>query len=119
MKLPSRAKQAEEKGSEVFYPPLSPEAGYFIDYMLSLDFIEPGMAGPVRLSFTEIYSWSKLHGVQLKPWEVTLIRKMSTEFASEVSAAESPQRPAPWTPEVVAVDQTKLASHIKDVLRGR
>lgn len=118
VKLPSRAKQAEEKEMEIYYPPLAPEAVYLVDYLRSLDFIEPSMGGPIRLSFAEIWSWARLNHIALKPWEVTILRQLSTEFASEVTAAENPQRPAPWVPEVAPVDQKALARRIKDLLRG-
>ena len=118
VKLPSRAAKALEDDAEIYYPPLAPELGYLVEYLRRLDFIEPGAAGPVRLSFTEIRSWAQLSGVQLKPWEVDLLRQMSTEFVSEVNAAENPQRPAPWMPVDALQEKQAIARRIKDVLRG-
>lgn len=116
--LPSRARQALDKDAEIYYPPLPAELSYLVEYLRRLDFIEPGMAGPVRLSFTEIRSWAVLCGIQLKPWEVDMLRQMSTEFVSEVNAAESPLRPAPWMPSDGLQAKVAIARRIKDVLRG-
>lgn len=97
---------------------MAAELEYLVGYLSRLDFIEPGAAGPVRLSFTEIRSWALLSGVQLKPWEVDLLRRMSSEFVSELNAAENPQRPAPWLPSDGLQEKMAIARRIKDVLRG-
>lgn len=36
--------------------------------------------GPASISFTEIQAWSSLMGVQLTPWEVSMIRRLDVAF---------------------------------------
>lgn len=36
--------------------------------------------GANPLSFTEIFSWSALTRVRLRPWEVAALRRLDTEF---------------------------------------
>lgn len=116
--LPCRAKQAREKGFDLYYPPLSMEVGYLVEYLESFDYVEPGLHGPLRVSFHELGAWACLNGIDLKPWEVTMLRMMSAEFASELAAADNPQRPPPWSPAPQQIDRRALAQHVKGVLRG-
>lgn len=118
VQLPPRAEQAKAREAEVYYPPLAGEVRYLLEYLQALDYVEPGMAGPVRLSYREIEAWTQLSGVSLRPWEVTTLRAMSAEFAREIRAAEDPKHPAPWAPEPEQLDRKAVARRIKDALRG-
>jgi len=116
--LPTRAKQAQDKDGELYYPPIPREVAYLLGHLESLGYSEVGMGGPVPLSWQEIAAWSQLQGVELRPWEATVLRSMSEQFVRELSEAESHLRPPPWSPEPEQIDQRELAQRIKDVLRG-
>ncbi|QIL71671.1 hypothetical protein G7048_15695 [Diaphorobacter sp. HDW4B] len=102
----------------MYYPPLDDEARYLLDYLQALDYVESGLSGPIKLSFGEIESWTRLMSVHLQAWEVTFLRSMSTAFARELHAAENPSHPAPWAPVVEQIDRKRVARRIKDVLRS-
>ena len=118
VKLPRRSEQAREKGEDPYFPPLVEEAHYLLEYLRALGYAAAGVAGPTCISFTEIDAWARLSAVSLHPWEVTILRALSSEFVSEIGAAEDHLRPAPWSPEPEQIDRKALASRIKDVLRG-
>lgn len=117
IELPKRAVAAGDKGDLLYFPPLAQEARYLLEHLQSLGYVQPGMGGPMRLTHQEICAWSELHGVALWSWEVTALREMSGEFASELIAAESEKRPPPWSPSPDQVDQVELVARIKNVLR--
>ena len=62
-------------------------------------------AGPVGsngygvegLKWSEINSWLTLTGLFLCPWEITLIKELSEEFASEFNNSNGKAAPAPYT----------------------
>lgn len=117
----SRLEEAEQVEEDVYYPPLPEEVRYLVEYLQALDYVEPGMAGPVRLGFGEIESWARLNGVRLNPWEAKLLRQLSSEFARELSRSGNPAAPAPWSDPHVLRAQAKqrdMSKHIKSVLRG-
>ena len=116
--LPIRAQQAQDKGDVPYYPPIPSEVSYLLSHLEGLGFSEVGMAGPVPLSWQEIAAWSHLQGVELNPWEATVLRSMSEQFVRELAEAENHLRPPPWSPEPEQIDQQELAQRIKDVLRG-
>jgi hypothetical protein len=41
--------------------------------------------GTNPISFSEIMSWCKLNDIQLTPWEVSVIRKLDTEYVNIVN----------------------------------
>ena len=89
-----------------------------LEYLQALDYVESGMSGPIKLSFGEIESWTRLMGVQLQSWEVALLRSMSAAFARELAFAENPRHPAPWAPVVEQIDRKRVARRVKDLLRS-
>lgn len=116
--MPPRIDEVQRQDTEAYYPDLNDEVRYLLDYLQAMDYVEQGMSGPVRLSFAEIEAWAQLAAVELLPWEVSVLRAMSSAFASEVRAAESINRPPPWVPVPEQIDRVKVALHVRSVLRG-
>lgn len=116
--LPTRLKQAEDKGEVPYFPPLPVEVHYLMGHLQGIGYVEHGMGGPLRLTHVEIAAWCALYGIELRPWEVHVLREMSDAFARELVAAENWQHPAPWAAAPEQVNQQALVHRIKDVLRG-
>lgn len=38
------------------------------------------MAGPARISFTDIDAWQRVNSVALRPWQIDAIRKADREY---------------------------------------
>lgn len=102
-------------------PPL-PEiefAGYLIDYLMEIGPALQGGAGPAVISQGEIRAWQQNTGIELMPWESTLLRRLSFEWIGEQRLAESPDRPAPWGSQVTDVDRDVVARKVALAFKGR
>jgi hypothetical protein len=55
-----------------------------------------GGMGMAPLTFSELESWQRQIGIELKPWEVRLLRRLSGEYCAESSAATKADAPAPF-----------------------
>lgn len=116
--MPTRAARAKEQGDDLYFPPLPAEVSYLLGYLQSMGYVERTMAGTQCLSHQEMAAWCQLHGVALWPWEVSVLRAMSNEFAQELAASEDYQRPPPWSPEGEQIDRAAVARRVKEALRG-
>lgn len=77
-----------------FLPPVS------MPYLVDL-FFEVGPAtstgmGQALLTHEEIGAWQRNMNVELRPWEMRAMRRMSAEWIAEAQAAEDPKRPPPY-----------------------
>jgi hypothetical protein len=71
------------------------EAVYLIGYLWE---IGPTMAAggyPGPVTHEEIISWQELTGIELRPWEVRFLRRLSGEYIVESQRAEKIDCPAP------------------------
>lgn len=92
----SRRKSLESNGNPVEMPPL-PYGDYLINFLYE---VGPTMAagmGAGPLTYSEIEAWQRANGIELRPWESALMRRLSCEYASESYAATKRDRPAPFT----------------------
>lgn len=52
--------------------------------------------GVVPLTWSELVAWQSANSIQLQPWELSFIRRLSADYAAESSRATDPDRPPPW-----------------------
>jgi hypothetical protein len=71
--------------------------------------------GQAPFSWQELASWQEQNGFTLKPWELSIIRKASAVYVEQVHLSSKIDCPPPG--KVVEQDQSKLAQHIKGILR--
>lgn len=76
-------------------PPLS-GAAHVVGYLYELGPIVAAGMGAAPVSHLEIAAWVRLTGIELHPWEVRFLRRLSGEYLAELHAAEKADRPAPW-----------------------
>lgn len=109
----SRIEQFERAGRDIIWPDLS--CPYLFDLLLNMGaYTNLGM-GHVPLSWQEIDSWQKQNGIELKPWELSIIRRSSAAYVQQLQLATKPDCPPPG--KVVEQDPAQLAKHIKGILR--
>lgn len=65
---------------------------YLVEYLVELGVTEGDKSLPNR----EIESWQRQSGIELQPWEVRLVKRLSDVYLSESHAARDPDAPAPW-----------------------
>ena len=78
---------------------------YLIGYLFDVGPTMAGAMGDAPLSYGELQSWQHLSGVDLTPWEVRLMRKLSTDYLVQLQKSEKPECPPPfggWDRDAVA-----------------
>jgi hypothetical protein len=64
--------------------PYDTRVAYILDWFWSLDSGRDGNGfGPNKLRYSEIVAWSNLHGIELAPWEVDMIKELDDERCKE------------------------------------
>ena len=72
-------------------PPLTCSE-HLVSYLFD---IGPTIAGNL-LTHAEIGAWQENVGIDLEPWEVRVLRRLSSDYMSESRKAEKPDCPSPW-----------------------
>jgi len=104
-----------DRGDDDYQPEMPPvDAEYLLTYLWE---IGPTMAAggyPGPITHEELRSWQANTGIELEPWEVRFLRRLSGEYIAESHRAEKADCPAPWSqegkPQVSAVAQALQAS---------
>jgi len=99
-------------------PPVD-AADYLIEYLFEIGpTVAAGMgAGPI--THVEMCAWVDLTGIELCPWEVRFLRRLSREYLSEFHEAEKTDRLPPWNPEEAhRIDREAVAKKIKNAFRS-
>ncbi len=91
-----------------------------VTYLLEIFFdIGPTMAagmGAGPITHEEIRAWQSNTGVELQPWQVRTLRRMSFDYLSEAYRAEKADCPAPW--ERVEVDYAAVSNNMMNAIRA-
>lgn len=91
----SRQQQMSDEGIEPEMPDL--EWGRrLIDYLLEVGPVMATGMGSAPITFTELSNWQAQLGLQLSPWEVRTLRRLSLEYNSESQLATKPDREPPF-----------------------
>lgn len=109
----TRFEQLISSEKEVLLPDLS--CPYLFKFLMSMGASSSTGMGQIPLSWQEIESWQNQHGILLKPWELSIIRKASAIYVEQVQLAAKADCPPPG--KVVEQEPDKLAQHIKSILR--
>jgi hypothetical protein len=73
-----------------------PYGQYLIDHLFEVGPTLSSGVGPSPLSFSEIESWQRQMCIELHPWELRLLRRLSAEYCAESQAATKQGAPAPF-----------------------
>jgi hypothetical protein len=105
-----------DAGEEPDLPEIDPEAQHLIEYLMDAGPVVSGAQGTAPLSWADLQAWQEGSGVSLPPWQLRLIRRLSSEYLAETIRAEAHDAPPPWER---APDRGRIAKHIKSILRTR
>lgn len=91
------------------------DALYIVSYLIELGVVE----GEHALTWQEIESWQGQCGIELQPWEVRFVKRLSEAYLGESQAARDPDAEAPWAdaPYVVPTSR-QMANRMKMAIRG-
>ena len=87
----TRLEQMKAKGEVPLLPP-NP-APYLTDWLFE---IGPS-SGDGAISFGDLAAWQGIVGVDLKPWEAKLIRRLSGVYLGTLRGTRKPDCPPPYT----------------------
>lgn len=94
-----------------------PECGalYLVEYL-----IEMGVThGELAIPHAEIESWQRQCGIELQPWEVRFVKRLSEAYLSESHAARDPDAETPWADAPYVVPTARqTANRMKAMIRG-
>jgi hypothetical protein len=93
------------------------DAPYLLEYFWEVGPALSGGMGDAPLTFQEIQSYQDQIGIELQPWEVRLLRRLSGEYLAESQKATKLNYPAPWKPEENTVDKAVKADSLRNALR--
>jgi hypothetical protein len=92
----SRLESMRDSRGEDYQPDMPPvDAEYLIGYLWEVGptMASGGYPGPV--THEEIRAWMDLTGIELQPWEVRFLRRLSGDYMGESQRAEKADCPAP------------------------
>ena len=83
--------------------PVNP-APYLSEWLFDMGPTVVGGMGESPLGYQDMAAWQAVSGIELMPWEASLLRRLSGAYAVMRHKAEEPACPAPYTG---AVDELK------------
>ena len=88
-----------------------PECGalYLVEYLIELGVTQ----GEQSLEWCSIESWQHQCGIELQPWEVRFVKRLSEAYLGESHAARDPDAEAPWADAPYLVATTRGMDAVK------
>jgi hypothetical protein len=111
-----------EKMRDKDVTPLLPRnsAPYLTDWLFEIGPTSAGSMGEGPLGYRDFAAWQTISGVELMPWEASLLRRLSIEYAVTRNKAEDQAFPAPYGGEAddVIVNRPQVAKQV-DAMFGK
>jgi hypothetical protein len=104
--------QREEK--VIYLPEVT--AMYLINYLFEVGPCSQDGMGMAPISWQELESWQRQTGIELQQWELLALKIASKEYVSQTNISHKADCPPPG--KILEQEPHKVASHIKNVLRG-
>lgn len=112
---PSRMADAQADGVDQERPPLTDS--YLVECLFDAGPVLPGGMGVVPLGFVDLRAWQHAMGLTLTPWQAKTLRRLSCDYVAASQAAESPDCPSPWAPEIEPPDREQVAKKVQGAFR--
>lgn len=112
----SRLKVRKEKGLSFDLPKID-GLERIIQYLEDLGYAERGVSGLETISWQEIKSWTRMTQLDIKPWVLKMLRRLSSEYAYQASISTEMNCPAPYEMEVSSSDMDIIRKQADEKLR--
>lgn len=106
-------KYLDDEDAEFEMPPLTLPS--LFNTFLKIHPYEYGAMGATPLSWQTIESYQNLHGIELKSWELGIIRQASREYVAQMQVSAKADCPSPV--RIIVKDPDAVAKKIKSILR--
>jgi len=113
----SRRNVLIDRGMLIKMPPVE-SCGYILDWWHELGLSTSGVNGPEPLPFTELESWARVSGVELEPWEMGMVSKLSQQFCRQFHLSKEKNCESPYLAEVSADEMTAIRENAEDKIRS-
>jgi hypothetical protein len=100
------------------YPEIPEAAAYLVGALMEAGPTTVAGMGEIPLTWADLAAYQRGSGQDFAPWELRLIRRLSSEYLSESIRAKAPDARAPWIKEVTAEQRSEVAQQMRDALRG-
>lgn len=109
-------RSVDENSIDLELPDVDP-AEYLVALLHEVGPVESNGYGPTTLSWKELDSWIERTALDLTPWEILMIRKMSEAYAAEHSKASKRDALPPY--KRVVLTQPEISNKLGAMLRAR
>lgn len=92
-------------------------AEYLLGYFFEVGPVMAGGMGPAPISQQELVAWQTNTGIELRPWESRVLRRLSSDYITELHKAEDAIRPAPWGGVHVNLIALETKEHMRQLTR--
>lgn len=115
----SRLEEIRKARNDGEFEPEMPPAGaaeYLIVYLWEVGPTMVVGGHAAQVTHVELRAWMDLTGLELEPWEVRFLRRLSGEYLGELYRAEKRECPAPSRQQTGARDLVAVAMGLKAAL---
>lgn len=105
--------KSASKAPETYQPDMPPlECGeYLIGYLYEIG----PTSGEEAITQPAIRAWQDNIGIELPPWQVRLLRRLSIDYLSESHQARKRDCPAPWGDVHLTVQAIQLKARMREL----
>lgn len=116
---PTRLEKLRIDRKDVSYlPDLPPVAApHLLAYLWDAGPTLATSVGTGPLTHGELLAWQHNSGIDLPPWQVQMLRRLSMEYLNERSQAESPDCPCPVVMTPRGEDRTQVSKKIQSAMQ--
>lgn len=114
----SRMQLMQDLGQDLPIPDPGP-AAYLVGYLFEAGPVEQGGKGAVPLTQKELRCLMDNIGIELQPWEVQALRRLSAEYASASHQATAHDAPPPYTSAPEPDRRTAVDKALRNVFGAR
>lgn len=90
------ARQELDKRFEPPMPPVDDEFEYLLSALFEAGPTSTDGMGRGALKWSDLMAWQQATGIELRPWELRIVRRLSGDYLAELVAAEKPSRLCPY-----------------------
>jgi hypothetical protein len=111
----------DDKGDQKFEPdmPVVFGAEHLLAYLWDVGPVMVSGGETVAVLHSELQAWQSNTGIELRPWEINFLRRLSSEYLSESFNARKEDCPAPWNEDEMTQEQRNIvAKRVQSVMRS-